>query len=64
LKGKIFEAMDNRSLAMDCYVQALQKSVYCTEALDALVDHEMLMAWEGLKAQEKFVTRHNPFNFF
>ncbi|XP_050084860.1 cell division cycle protein 16 homolog [Anopheles aquasalis] len=46
LKGKVLEAMDNRSLAMDCYVQALNKSVYCTEALDALVQHDMLMAWE------------------
>ena len=46
LKGKVLEAMDNRTLAMECYVQALQLSVYCTEALDALVQHEMLMAWE------------------
>ncbi|KAL9894624.1 cell division cycle protein 16 isoform 1-T1 [Glossina fuscipes fuscipes] len=46
LKGKIYEAMDNRGLAMDCYVQALYKSVYCYEALEALVQHEMLMAWE------------------
>lgn len=38
--------MDNRNLAMDSYVQALQKSVHCYEALDALVQHEMLMAWE------------------
>jgi hypothetical protein len=38
--------MDKRSLAIDCYIQALQKSVYLTEALDALVNHEMLMAWE------------------
>lgn len=47
LKGKIYEAMDNRGLAMDYYVQALHKSVYCFEALDALVQHEMLMGWEG-----------------
>lgn len=39
--------MDNRGLAMDYYVQALHKSVYCYEALEALVQHEMLMAWEG-----------------
>lgn len=39
--------MDNRGLAMDYYVQALHKSVYCFEALEALVQHEMLMAWEG-----------------
>lgn len=39
--------MDNRGLAMDYYVQALHKSIYCFEALDALVQHEMLMGWEG-----------------
>ncbi|XP_055523729.1 cell division cycle protein 16 homolog [Wyeomyia smithii] len=55
LKGKILEAMDNRVLAMDCYVQALHKSVYCSEALDALVQHEMLMAWE-----EKELMQHMP----
>ena len=47
MKGKIFEAMDNRGLAMDYYVQALHKSVYLYESLEALVQHEMLMAWEG-----------------
>uniref|UniRef100_A0A182PSR2 Uncharacterized protein n=1 Tax=Anopheles epiroticus TaxID=199890 RepID=A0A182PSR2_9DIPT len=55
LKGKILESMDNRSMAMDCYVQALHKSVYCTEALDALVQHDMLMAWE-----EKELMQHIP----
>ncbi|XP_058988222.1 cell division cycle protein 16 homolog [Musca domestica] len=55
LKGKIYEAMDNRGLAMDYYVQALHKSVYCYEALEALVQHEMLMAWE-----EKELMQHLP----
>ncbi|XP_058118242.1 cell division cycle protein 16 homolog [Anopheles ziemanni] len=55
LKGKVLEAMDNRVLAMDCYVQALHKSVHCTEALDALVQHDMLMAWE-----EKELIQHIP----
>lgn len=53
IKGKILEAMDNRNLAMDAYVQALQKSVYCYEALDALIQHEMLMAWEEKVLLEK-----------
>lgn len=53
LKGKIFEAMDNRGMAMDCYVQALHKSVYMFEAMEALVQHEMLMPWEG-KAEISF----------
>lgn len=55
LRGKVLEAMDNRTMAMDCYVQSLQKSVYCTEALDALVQHEMLMAWE-----ERELMQHLP----
>lgn len=38
--------MDKKALAIDCYIQALQKSVYLNEALDALMQHEMLMAWE------------------
>ncbi|EDW14634.1 cell division cycle protein 16 homolog [Drosophila mojavensis] len=46
IKGKVFEALDNRGMAMDFYVQALHKSIYCFEALEALVQHEMLMAWE------------------
>lgn len=57
LKGKVLEAMDNRTLAMDAYIQALQFSVYCTEALDALVQHEMLFAWE-----EKEVIDSLPFS--
>lgn len=57
LKGKVLEAMDNRTLAMDSYIQALQFSVYCTEALDALVQHEMLFAWE-----EKEVIESLPFS--
>ncbi|XP_011211698.1 cell division cycle protein 16 homolog [Bactrocera dorsalis] len=55
MKGKIYEALDNRGLAMDYYVQALHKSVYCFEALEALVQHEMLMAWE-----EKELMQHLP----
>jgi hypothetical protein len=38
--------MDKRTLAIDCYIQSLAKSVYQTEALDALFQHEMLKAWE------------------
>lgn len=55
LRGKVLEAMDNRTLAMDCYVQALHLSVYCTEALDALVQHEMLLV-----SEEKELISHLP----
>lgn len=57
LKGKILEAMDNRTMAMDCFVEALHLSVYCTEALDALIQHEML-----LSSEEKELITHLPFD--
>uniref|UniRef100_A0A2M4AJ95 Putative anaphase-promoting complex apc cdc16 subunit n=1 Tax=Anopheles triannulatus TaxID=58253 RepID=A0A2M4AJ95_9DIPT len=60
LKGKVLEAMDNRSLAMDSYVQALKKSVYCTEALDALVQHDMLMAWEEKELLQHILGPQQP----
>lgn len=53
LKAKCLESLDKRTLAIDCYIQALQKSVYLTEALEALMQHEMLMAHE-----EKDVIHH------
>lgn len=57
LKGKIFEAMDNRNMAMNCYIEALHLNVYCTEALDALVQHEMLLA-----SEERELISHLPFD--
>lgn len=47
LKGKIFEALDKSSLAIDSYIAALKHSIFCFEALESLVKHEMLFAWEG-----------------
>lgn len=55
LKGKTLEALDNRTLAMDAYVEALHLSVYCTEALDALVQHDMLY-----DAEEQELISHLP----
>ncbi|XP_059163066.1 cell division cycle protein 16 homolog isoform X2 [Physella acuta] len=46
LRGKIYEAMDNRSLAADCYREALKLDVYCFEAFELLVNHHMLTAKE------------------
>ncbi|XP_035828816.1 cell division cycle protein 16 homolog isoform X3 [Aplysia californica] len=46
LRGKIYEAMDNRSLAADCYKEALRLDVYCFEAFELLVGHHMLTAQE------------------
>lgn len=47
IKGKVLEAMDNRGLASECYMQALQCDVHCFEAFDALIQHHMLNAAEG-----------------
>ncbi|CAH1788277.1 unnamed protein product [Owenia fusiformis] len=46
LRGKIYEAMDNRTLAADCFREALQHNVYCYEAFEMLVNHHMLTAEE------------------
>lgn len=57
LKGKIQEAMDNRNMAMNSYIEALHLDVHCTEALDALVQHEMLLA-----SEEQELITHLPFD--
>ncbi|KAL3846820.1 hypothetical protein ACJMK2_017774 [Sinanodonta woodiana] len=46
LRGKVYEAMDNRNLAMECFREALRQDVYCFEAFDFLVNHHMLSAQE------------------
>ncbi|XP_041357865.1 cell division cycle protein 16 homolog [Gigantopelta aegis] len=46
LRGKIYEAMDNRNLAMVCFREALKHDVYCFEALDLLVSHHMMTSQE------------------
>ncbi|XP_060600102.1 cell division cycle protein 16 homolog [Ruditapes philippinarum] len=46
LRGQIYEAMDNRTLAMECFKEALRQDVYCYEAFDLLVNHHMLSSQE------------------
>ncbi|KAL4220240.1 anaphase promoting complex subunit cdc16 [Mactra antiquata] len=46
LRGQIYEAMDNRTVAMECFRSALRQDVYCFEAFDLLVNHHMLSAQE------------------
>ncbi|XP_060070640.1 cell division cycle protein 16 homolog [Ylistrum balloti] len=46
LRGKIYEAMDNRNLAVECFRESLRQDVYCFEAFDLLVNHHMLSAQE------------------
>ncbi|XP_052785133.1 cell division cycle protein 16 homolog isoform X1 [Mya arenaria] len=46
LRGEIYEAMDNRALAQECYWEALRQDVYCYDAFNLLVNHQMLSAQE------------------
>ena len=46
LKGKVFEALDNRSLAADCFKEALRLDVYNFEAFQSLTQHQMLTRTE------------------
>ncbi|XP_012517281.1 PREDICTED: cell division cycle protein 16 homolog [Propithecus coquereli] len=51
LRGKIYDALDNRTLATYSYKEALKLDVYCFEAFDLLTSHHMLTAQEGLETQ-------------
>nr|XP_060625653.1 cell division cycle protein 16 homolog isoform X1 [Anolis sagrei ordinatus] len=46
LRGKIYDALDNRTLATASYKDALKIDVYCFEAFDLLTSHHMLTAEE------------------
>ncbi|XP_061697260.1 cell division cycle protein 16 homolog isoform X1 [Syngnathoides biaculeatus] len=46
LRGKIYDAMDNRPLATSSYKEALKLDVYCFEAFELLTSHHMLTAQE------------------
>lgn len=48
LRGKVYEAMDNRHLATECFREALREDVFCHEAFESLVNHHMMTAQEGL----------------
>lgn len=47
LRGRIYEAMENRSLAAECFREALRSDVFCYEAYDCLTAHHMLTSQEG-----------------
>lgn len=47
LKGQVYEALDNRNLATDCYKEALSNDINCFEALNALLQHRLLTCSEG-----------------
>ncbi|XP_017783826.1 PREDICTED: cell division cycle protein 16 homolog [Nicrophorus vespilloides] len=46
LRGQVLEAMDNRGLASECYRNALKCDVFCYEAFENLIQHNMLSASE------------------
>ncbi|XP_047361479.1 cell division cycle protein 16 homolog isoform X1 [Vespa velutina] len=46
VKGKVYQAMDNRAMATDCYKQALHCDVYSYQAFESLVQNQMLSATE------------------
>ncbi|XP_018584715.1 cell division cycle protein 16 homolog [Scleropages formosus] len=48
LRGKIYDAMDNRPLATASYKEALKLDVYCFEAFDLLTSYHMLTAQEEI----------------
>ena len=56
VKGRVYEAMDNRAVATDCYKQALHCDVYSYQAFEALVQHQMLSA-----SEEKELLESLPF---
>ncbi|KOX67609.1 Cell division cycle protein 16 like protein [Melipona quadrifasciata] len=56
VKGRIYEALDNRAVATDCYKQALHCDVYSYQAFEALVQNQMLSA-----AEEKELLESLPF---
>lgn len=47
LKGQVYEASDNRAIAVKCFKDALKINVFCYEAFHALTQHQMLTQQEG-----------------
>ncbi|XP_032686384.1 cell division cycle protein 16 homolog [Odontomachus brunneus] len=56
VKGRVYEAMDNRAVATEFYKQALQCDVYSYQAFEALVQNQMLSA-----AEERELLESLPF---
>ena len=49
LRGLVYDAMDNGSMACDCYKEALRNDAHCYEAFDQLTSHYMLTPNEGFE---------------
>ncbi|XP_072035292.1 cell division cycle protein 16 homolog isoform X2 [Amphiura filiformis] len=59
LRGQIYEAMENWVLATENYREALRRDVYCFEAFELLMKHQMLTAEEE---KELMRSLHVPLN--
>ncbi|XP_076812407.1 cell division cycle protein 16 homolog [Clavelina lepadiformis] len=46
LRGNIYEAMEVREIAAECYKDALKADIFCYEAFERLIGHHMLRADE------------------
>lgn len=47
LRGRVYEALDNRPLAVESFKLALQRNVWCYEAMERLTTHHMLNGKDG-----------------
>lgn len=56
LRGRIFESLDNCTLAAESFKEALRMDVYCSEGFQALTQHHILSADE-----EKDLLQGMPF---
>lgn len=48
LKGMIYEALENRNVAIQCFKDALHHDVFCYEAFEMLVSHHALSSSEEI----------------
>lgn len=64
LKGLVYEALDNRNLATDCYKEAVSSDINCFEALSALLQHRLLTCVEGLHLYLILGLFYDPKRFF
>lgn len=46
LKGKIYEALDNRDVAAQCFKEALSFNIHCYDAFQSLIQHQMMTVQE------------------
>ena len=57
LKGKVYEALDNRTQATECFKDALNEDPYCHEAFHAITKHEMLNSKQELALLNSFTMK-------